>query len=276
MKITAFVAVVLLAVSGASFGQGAVVAKFASEVGQSLAQRAGSAAGRELAEIGGETAVREILQEAEKEGGEVLVAKLAQWAGSHGAVALQAAKGAPKLVAEAVEKLPKELAENGLRAIAKEPAVMHSLLRESGQEALEAAAKHPGIGTQIATKLGREGAEVAAKASDTAALSLARHADDLAKLPAAERSGFLRLMKSAPEKCVQFLGKHPVGTLTAAVVISFLANPDAYLGSNGQPGFIERLFKEPVRWVGLVAASLLAVWGTLKILLAARSAKQAR
>ncbi len=256
------------------FGQGAAVMKAATEMVQAAAQKGGSTAAREFAEVGGETMVREILQEAEKQGGEVLMSKIARLTGTHGAIALQAAKAGPKVVAEAVEKLPAELVENGLRAVAKEPAVMTTLIRESGQEALEAAARHPGVGVQIASKLGREGAEAATKMTTTGATSLARHADDIAKLGTKERTGLLSMMKTAPEKCLQFLGKHPVGTLTGALVVSFLANPDAYLGANGQPGLIERVVQEPVRILGLVIAGLLGVWGLTKIGLSVGKARR--
>jgi hypothetical protein len=269
-------ATVLLWVPSLLCAQGALVAKAATEIVEAMAKKSSVTAAREIAELGGEVAVRELLQEAEKQGGEALVRKVALLAGRHGSVALQATKGAPRIVAEAIEKLPQELAENGLRAVAREPLVMQKLITETGQEALEAAAKHPGIGGQIAAKLGREGAEVAAKASDDAARALARHADDLAKVASSERSAFLQMMKTAPEKCLAFLGKHPVGTLTAAVVASFLMNPDAYLGSADQPGFIERIAKEPARWLGMVAAALLAIWGLTKILLGVRASAKGR
>ena len=62
--------------------------------------------------------------------------------------------------------------------------------------------------------------------------------------------------------------------LTAAVVASFLLNPDAYLGSADAPGFLERVFGEPVRAVGAVFAGLLAIWGTMKLAFAYRRMKQ--
>jgi hypothetical protein len=227
-----------------------------------------------MAEFGGEVALREVLQKAEQEGGEALLQAISRQAGRHGILALQAAKTSPKLIIEAVEKLPQELAESGLRALKSEPQAMLKILTEVGQEGLEASARHPGIGARIASVLGREGAEVAAKGSDDVARALVHHADDIAKLGTKEKAGLLAMMKQAPGKTLQFLGKHPIGTLTAAVVASFLLNPDAYLGSDAHPGFLERLFKEPVQWIGLVGAALLAIWGAAKVFFAVRQMKR--
>ncbi|MBP7950427.1 MAG: hypothetical protein KA004_12295 [Verrucomicrobiales bacterium] len=267
-------AALLLGGMSHSHAQAGAVGRVAVEVLEKISVKGGTTAARELAEFGGEAAVKEVLQQAEKEGGEQLLSLISRQTAEHGIVALQAMKGAPKMVAQAVEKLPAELAENGLRAVARQPAAMQQVLREAGQEGLEAAARHPGVGMQVAQKLGREGAETAAKVSTEAATVLARHADDLAKLGAKERSGLLALMKSAPEKVLKFLGRHPVGTLTAAVVASFLLNPDVYLGSADAPGFIERVFGEPLRAVGAVFAGLLAIWGCMKLVFAWRRMKQ--
>jgi hypothetical protein len=259
--------------------QGGAAARLAVELTEQIAKRGGSTAARELAEFGGEAAVREVLQAAEKEGGQQLVEIVSRQAGKHGLVALQAMKGAPKLVAEAVEKLPQELAENGLRAVVREPLVMQKIITETGEAGLEAAARFPGVGSQVASKLGKEGVETltssAVKESgEKAAIALAKHADDIAKLAPVERGGLLAMMKSAPEKVVKFLGRHPVGTLTAAVVASFLLNPDAYLGSADAPGIIERMVGAPVRTAGYALAALVAIWGGLKLLFAWRGMRR--
>lgn len=256
--------------------QGAVAARVAAEIAEQLAQKGSTQAARELAQMGGEVAVREVLEQAEKEGGEALVKALADHAGKYGIVAIQAAKGSPRAVIAAVDKLPKDLAEKGLQAIAREPQVMQKLVSETGQEALEAAARHPGIGSKIAQTLGKEGAETAAKLSDDAAMALARHADDIAKLPAAERTGLLAAMRTQTARALKFLEKHPKTLLTAAAVTAFIAGKDELLGTSGAPGFLERMFAQPVRTVGYVIAGLLALWGTTTILFSLRGSRQAR
>lgn len=266
----------LLIATPALRAQGAVAARLAAELTEQLAKKGTSNAAQELAKMGGDVAVREVLEQAEKEGGEALVKSLADHAGKYGIVALQAAKGSPRAVIAAVDKLPKDLAERGLQAIAREPQVMQKLLSETGQEALEAAARHPGIGTKIAQTLGREGAETAAKLTDDAAVVLARHADDIAKLPAAERTGLLTAMRTQTARALKFLEKHPKTLLTAATVTAFIAGKDELLGTSGAPGFLERMFAQPVRTVGYVIAGLLALWGTTTILFSLRASRRAR
>jgi hypothetical protein len=249
-------------------GQGAVLraaGRSATEIIEQITKRGGSQAAKEIAQFGGERAVREVLEVAEREGGEALLQTISRQAGKHGIIALQAAKGAPRLVAEAVEKLPAELAENGLRAIAREPAVMQTVIREVGQEGLEIAARHPGVGAQIARTLGREGAIAAREVSEDAAIGLARHADDIAKLGTTEKAGLLEAFKKTPGRVLAFLEKHPKTLLTTAAVSAFLLTKDEFLGTEGQAGFIERLVQKPVNTVGYVLAGLIALWGGMKL-----------
>ena len=254
--------------------QGGTAARVAVDLVEQLAKRGGATASRELAELGGEVAVREVLEQAEREGGEQLVKTLSEQAGKYGIIAVQAAKGAPKVVTEAVSKLPKDLAEQGLRAIAHEPAAMQKLISETGQEALEAAARHPGVGSQIAKTLGKEGAETAAKLGDDAAVALARHADSIATLPAAERSSLLTALRTRTAKTLEFLEKHPKMMLTAAAVTAFVIGKDEILGINGQPGMLERLVKEPLRLAGFVGAGLLGLWGLMKLTFSYRAMRK--
>jgi hypothetical protein len=237
----------------------------ATEFTEQFTKRGGAQAAKELSQFGGETAVRELLEVAEREGGEALVQTISKQAGKYGVVALQAAKGSPRLVAEAVEKLPTELAENGLRAIAREPVVMQAVIRDVGQEGLEVAAKHPGVGSQIARVLGKEGSIAAREVPQEAAIGLARHADEIAKLAPAQKTGLLEAFKKTPGRVVAFLEKHPKTLLTAAAVTAFLATKDEILGINGQAGFLERLVEKPVTFVGYVLAGLVGLWGSMRL-----------
>ncbi len=264
----------LLLVPQTSSAQGGAAARVAVEVAEQLAKRGSTQAAKELAEFGGETAVRELLQQAEKEGGERLLQVISRQTSEHGVVALQAMKGAPKIVAEAVEQLPKEFAENGMRALARDPAALQTIIREVGQEGLEAAAKYPGVGAQIAKTLGKEGATAVKEVGEEAAIGLARHADDIAKLGAPERASLLAAFRQAPQKVLKFLEKHPKTMLTAAAVTAFVANKEELLGSAGSPGFIERMFKQPVYTIGYVIAGLLGLWGGLKLLFTYRGLRR--
>ena len=264
----------LLCVPSATSAQAGAAGRAALEIMEQLAKRGTTTATRELTELGGEVAIRELLQQAEKEGGEALVKSLSDQAAKFGIVALQAAKGAPHVVVPAVEQLPKELMEKGLRAIAHEPAAMQKLISETGQEAFEAAARHPGVGADIVRTLGKEGAETLSKLSDDAALQLARSAPEIAALPVAERSSLLAAMKSNTAKVLTFLEKHPKTLLTSAAVTAFLASKDELLGTNDAPGFIERVLGEPLRWGGFARAGLLFLWGAMRLTFAYRGLRK--
>ena len=258
--------------------QSGAVARGAAELVESLARRGGAEASEkaaaELAGFGGTRAVAEVLEQAEREGGEALVRSVTLQAERHGVLALTALKGAPAGVIRAVDSLPADLAENGLRALAREPQAMSRLVTEFGPAALETAARHPGLAAKLAP-LGDDGFALARSLGTDDALRLARHADDLAKLPPAERSAVMNLLREAPAKTLSWIEKHPrlliAGSATAAVV----AARREIFGDGTQPGFLERAaaafhntFRRPVDLVvgGLAAAILgwagIRLWGT--------------
>ena len=274
MKILTFS--LLLAIAPSVFAQGGAAVRLASDLVESVVRRAGGESAektaRELAEFGGTKAIREVLEQAEKEGGEVLMKQVAAQTEKHGLLALQALRGAPAPVLRALDGVPAELAENSLRALVREPAAMQKLATEFGSSALETAAKHPGLAVPIGSRLGGEGLDTARRLSLDHATTLSRHADDLAKLPAAERSQFLTMIRESPAKALAWMERHPrlliAGSATTAVV---LARKEIF-GEGVQQGFIERAaaslyrtFEKPLNLVlGLLAAVALA-WGGFKV-----------
>ena len=62
-----------------------------------------------------------------------------------------------------------------------------------GASALRMEIKHPGVGGALVRMLGDDGAELAAKLNADQALTVAQHADDLAKLPASQRQSVLAI-----------------------------------------------------------------------------------
>lgn len=274
MKILTFS--LLLAIAPSVFAQGGAAVRLASDLVESVVRRAGGESAektaRELAEFGGTKAIREVLEQAEKEGGEVLMKQVAAQTEKHGLLALQALRGAPAPVLRALDGVPAELAENSLRALVREPAAMQKLATEFGSSALETAAKHPGLAVPIGSRLGGEGLDTARRLSLDHATALSRHADDLAKLPAAERSQFLTMIRESPAKALAWMERHPrlliAGSATTAVV---LARKEIF-GEGVQQGFIERAaaslyrtFEKPLNLVlGLLAAVALA-WGGFKV-----------
>ena len=268
--------VFLLAIASPASAQGGAAVRLGTEIVESVVRRSagGSAAktARELAEFGGVKAVREVLEQAEREGGEVLMRQVAAQTEKHGVLALQALKGAPAPVLRALDGVPAELAENSLRALVREPAAMQKLVAEFGSNALETAAKHPGLAVPIGSRLGSEGLDTARRLSLDQATALSRHADDLAKLPAAERSQFLTMIRESPAKALAWMEKHPrlliAGSATTAVV---LARKEIF-GEGAQHGFIERAaaalyrtFEKPINLVLGVLAAVALAWGGFKV-----------
>ena len=261
--------------------QGGAALRGAEELGEAILRRGGSEAAGELARIGGQKAVQELMEQAAKEGGEVLMKQTAQLAEKHGVLALKAMRGAPGAVVRAVDGMPAEFAEQGLRAIVREPAVMQGLVKEFGSAALETAAKHPGMVAKISGTMGREGLDIARRVTTEEAAILARHADDIAKLSASERAGVMGLLKQAPARTLAWLERHPkiliAGSATAAVV---LARKELF-GEGETPGFFERVggslyetFKAPVNIAVAALAGIVVLWAALKMRRVLRTARR--
>jgi len=266
----------LLGLGAPALAQGGAAMRVAGELAESLVRRAAGETAektaRELAEFGGTRAIREVLEQAEREGGEVLMKQVAAQTEKHGLLALQALKGAKAPVIQALEGVPADLAENSLRALVREPVAMQKLATEFGSSALETAARHPGLAGPIGERLGAEGLDTARRLTLDQAAALSRHADALAKLPAAERSQFMTLIREAPAKTFAWLEKHPklliAGSATTAVV---LARKEIF-GEGPQQGFLERAtaslyhtFEKPVNLVLGALCAIVLAWGSFKL-----------
>jgi hypothetical protein len=275
---TLLTAVALLGTCVEGLAQLSATARAASEVAEALVRRgtaeASGKAAAELAGIGGTMAIQEILESAQKEGGEALMRSVARQSSRHGVLALTALRGAPAAVIRAIDNLPAELAENGLRAVAREPQVMSRMVSEFGEAALETAARHPGLAGPIANRLGSEGLDVARRLSTEEAIRLSRHADELARLAPAERSAFLNMMRSAPSKTLAWIEKHPRLLIAGSATTAVIAARREIFGDGTSPGFLERAgaalyqtFRKPLNLAaaGLTAAVLawagLHLWG---------------
>jgi hypothetical protein len=252
--------------------QGGAALRAAEELGESILRRGGTEAAQEFARIGGQTAAKEVMEQAAKEGGEALMKQSAQLVEKHGILALKAMRGSPGAVVRAVDAMPAELAEKGLRAIVNEPVAMQSMVKEFGSAALETAAKHPGLAGKISSGMGKEGLDIARRITTEEATILARYADDIAKLPAAERASVIGLLRQSPGKALAWMERHPkiliAGSATAAVV---LARKELF-GEGETPGFFERVggslyetFKAPVNLVVFALAGIVVLWAALKM-----------
>jgi len=274
MKILTFFFLLILGLPASA--QGGAAIRIAGELAESITRRAAGetaeATARELAQFGGSRAIREVLETAGREGGESLMKQVALQTEKHGLLALQALKGAKAPVLHALEGVPAELAESSLRALAREPVAMQKLATEFGSAALETAAKHPGLAVPIGNRLGAEGLDAARRLTLDQAAGLSRHADALAKLPAAERSQFLAMIREAPAKALTWLETHPRLLVASGATTAVVLARKEIFGDGAQPGFLERAtaslyhaFEKPINLVLGVLSAIALAWGSFKV-----------
>ena len=283
--------ITLMCVAPHCLAQARPIGQAAKELAEALVKQGGREAAEELSKMGGEAAVRETLEAAAREGGEALVNKTSQYALAHGPLALQAMRAAPARMAGALDALPPQLVKPALYAAAREPQVVSRIVTEFGSGALEVAAKHPGVGTRIVQNFGDDGIKAGRALSTDQAVTLARHADDIAALAPAQRSALLGKIAQSPRVVLDYLERHPRVLTTAAGVGTVLALKDEIVGTSeivtgpdgqpvavAKPGLIERVMtseRSPIR-TGLNAAVLVLVaflagwalvrlWGTWRV-----------
>ncbi len=189
--------------------------------------------GRELAERVGAAALRE--------GGEEAADQVSRLTAAYGPDALRALDNAPELapVLAALKQIPDSEVPAVLSRLSA-GASGRELARSIGRvgvSALRGDLVHPGVGAVLARSLGDEGAELATKLSTDQAIVVARHADDLAVLPAGQRQGVLALLHRDAERMVAFMGRfaadNPGKTLfTAAATTVLLAESERILGGD--------------------------------------------
>lgn len=285
-------------------GQGAVIRKPVQDFVEFIGQRVGRSGNREitqeLAQFGGEAAIRRIADRAIMEGGEDALNTLVRSVRTHGADALHAADNAiniPRML-QAVDDLPQEMASQAIRRLGAgaEGRVLAETVERFGSQALRAEVRHPGIGGNLVRYLGGDGAIFASQATRQQAITLSRHAPDIAALPVAQREGLLRIMRNDYERFMSFVGdfvnKNPKASLfTVAATGVFLANSEKLLGDEGdiiigadgepqyvaKPGMIERILSDIMQKTLSFFLPLLvfacAIWLAIKLFFHYRTAK---
>jgi len=267
-------------------GQGAVLRKPVQEVieaiGRYFAKRGGREFTEELAELGGEAFVREVTERTIREGGEDALELLVRKAGAHGPDALRAADNAvsiPRLL-KAVDDLPEDMAGPAFRRLSAgaDGRILAEAVEQYGPKALRAELRHPGIGGRLVSRFGDDGVQLSSKVSTDQAITVSRHADDIAALPASQKQRVIDLLRDDTERMVTFMGrfieKNPGKVLfTVAGTAVVLANADKVLGGEGeivigpdgepvyvaQPGMIERFTMGIVNRVLAVMLPLVAL-----------------
>lgn len=271
-----------------AYGQGSVIRKPAQEViealGRYISRTGGRELTRELAEFGGEAAVRRVTERAFREGGDDALSALVRTARSHGPDALRAADNAvniPRLL-RAVDDLPEEMASQAIRRLGAgaEGRLLAETVERFGAQALRAEVRHPGIGGNLVRHLGDDGAAFASQASRQQAITISRHADDIARLPDTQRAGVLRILREDFDRGVAFMARfienNPGKVLfTAATTTVVLAHADKVLGGDGdivigpdgkpvyvpKPGLVDRTVGSAVQQILAIILPILALAG---------------
>ena len=197
---------------------------------EAIVKRAGKEELEQLSAAGGRQLLKETLEKSAEEGGETLVKRATAYGIEHGPVAMRAIGRSPRTMVRALDDLQPSLRGPALRAVERQPEVLTGLVTKHGADALEAAAKHPGVGPTLGQKLGAEGLAASKNLTTDQAIVVARHADEVAALPPAQKTAFYQKLNKAPGAVADFLEKHPKTLLTAAGVTAFLAAKDDIMG----------------------------------------------
>ena len=279
MKIlgTALVAFFLLI----QLGHASLVTSGAKEITEAIMKQGSKEGLRELAEFGGNQAIHKALTRVALEGGNELVAKAVKLGKAHGVDALKTIERAPILYIKSLEAMPKNLVERAIWAAQRDPLIVERLMAQHGPESLGIAARFRGVGSDIVAKLGDDGIRAARNLTESQAVVLARHADDIAALPAARRQGVLEALTAAPGRILEYLEQHPRILMTSASVGTIMALKDDVLGveketvinSDGSlrtrtTGFVERIvttFQTPLTVILALCGAIVGGWGAIKI-----------
>ncbi|MFM8175458.1 MAG: hypothetical protein ACKN81_18100 [Pirellulaceae bacterium] len=225
--------------------QGTLVREGGEAVVRSLggyfSRNGGRQLAEELAELGGDAAVGNLARKVMTESGEQGIEQLATLAGKFGPDAVRALQQADSVapVLKAISDLPEAMVGPALRRLSGASAQkeLTEAVSRYGASALRAEVAHPGMGGKLVGSLGNDGIFLAEKLSTEQLLQVARHADDIAKLPTAQRESVLQMMRSDTKAMVSFLGrfveKNPGTTLfTAAGTGIILAESERILGGD--------------------------------------------
>lgn len=217
----------------------------ASSIGKAIVKYFGKQGSEQATEYlsrnGGQEVMERVAATALKQGGDETVEQVAKLTGKYGPDALAALDNSPSMlpVIKALEELPEAEVKSALTKLAA--GAPGRQLAESvgrfGVAALRTELKHPGVGLVLVRSLGDEGVDLASRLSSDQAVAIGRHADDISKLPAAQRSGVLAMIRNDTERMIGFVGRfveaNPGKTLfTVATTTVILAEPDRILGGD--------------------------------------------
>lgn len=289
--VSILICVVLLSTTASSiaapapdFGVGVILKALAKYLGKESIEEASE----KLVAIGGRELFERAAQKVAVNGGEEMVERVAKLTVSHGPDVLRAIDNVPASyttrIVGALDDLPAsqiQAASKRLAAGSQGTEVAESVLK-FGTNALKTEVAHPGLGPKLIRAFGDDGAELVIGLSDDYAIALARHADELAALPAQQRKTVMELIARDKDKFFGWLGdfikKNPNKVVfSTAATATLIANADNIFGGirnrknpDGSevpgrvPGLLDvpmqegtKMFFGPIasilRWAGIVA-----------------------
>ena len=224
--------------------QVAMAAREAAEVlaatlGRSLGKAGTSEAAEQIARLGGREGLEILASRTLREGGEQALRKVVANAAKYGPDYLMVLKNArsPQFMAKVLDELPADAVKPAIRALGRKSTgeALEVAVETCGVKALQAEVKYQGVGSHLVESFGDDG--LAAVSSVDEAATLVRHADDITRLPAAQKAGVLQLLHDDGKQMVAFMGrfveKNPQTVLfTSAATTVILANSERLLGGD--------------------------------------------
>ena len=258
-----------------------LVSECAEEIMESFAKKGLTETSHEIVEFGGKAVVQETLEKAAQEGGDGLVAKVVRYGENYGIAAIRVIDRAPALYVNALENMPKDLVERAVWAAERDPAAIKTLLQNYGPDVLLISAKHRGIGVELIQKLGEDGIRIGKTISENQAITVVKHADEIASLPSPQRSKVVDAILKAPGRVIDCLERHPKTLHTLAGAGIIIAIADKVLGDSEEVttnrdgsktvrhrGIIERILERHnvgSSTFSIILALILGGWGCIKI-----------
>ena len=217
------------------------VGSIAKSLAKFLTKEGSEEAAEYMARKGSKELVDRVTASATREGGDAFLDQVAKQVGRHGPDALKAFDNSPQVgpLLRALDEIPEAQAKTAISKLAAGTTgrELADTIVKHGSKALTSELKHPGVGMTLVRALGDDGAELATKMTSDQAITLGKHVDDVAKLPAAQRQGLLTMFKQDTDRMVGFVGDfvkaNPGKTLfTVAGTTVILAEPEAILGGD--------------------------------------------
>jgi len=220
--------------------------------GKSVGKEAGEQMAKEVPEV----LIKRVTTKIVREGGEESIEQVSIMVEKIGPDVLRAIDNAPVSapVLRALDDLPAEQATKAAaRLAARETgSELAEVTVKHGTKALTSELRHPGIGGQMVRLFGDDGASLCGKLTADQAITVGRHADDIAKLPVTQRNAVISMIGEQSDRMCRFMGQfvsdNPGKVLFTGVATTIvLANADKVLGDAelvydqaGNPVLIEK------------------------------------